>query len=101
MYAYFPSSDATTSCGSSPAGTRPITFSVLGSTIAIDLSFFSNTSKAGEEVWARTELATSKRRNPSDNAQTLLVISSPRKLRIRNASLTGAVQQQRQLWQLS
>src|SRR5437899_3092922 len=78
MYAYFPSSDATISCGSSPAGTRPTTFNVPGSTIAIDLSFFSSTSKAGDGIWASRELPTKNRRHPSDDAHTFLNISSPR-----------------------
>src|SRR5271167_1632669 len=51
MYARLPSWLATTSCGSSPAGTRATILRVAGSTRASALSSFSRTSSAGDGVW--------------------------------------------------
>src|ERR1700722_5879028 len=58
MYATRPSVDATISCGSVPAGTRATIFMLAGSTIAIALSLFSNTSSAADGVCAATDAAT-------------------------------------------
>src|SRR5579864_740189 len=56
MYASFPSSDATISCGSGPEGMRASTWSVAGSTIATVLSLFANTRSVPDELWANAVL---------------------------------------------
>src|SRR5216683_2514158 len=60
MYAYLPSGEDSTSCGSGPAGTRPTIFRDAGSTIASVLSLFSRMSKAGDGVCASTQLVATK-----------------------------------------
>src|SRR5438874_89627 len=60
MYASLPSSDAITSWGSWPAGTRATTCKLSGSTMASVSSLFSSTSSAGGEgICAETRIATS------------------------------------------
>src|ERR1700722_13724205 len=57
MKASLPSSDATISCGSGPAGMRARTCKVEGSTMATVLSLFASTRSANDDSCADAPLA--------------------------------------------
>src|SRR5215475_4981978 len=64
MYARRPSSDTTTSCGSSPAGTRATGCRLAASTITSELSLLSRTRSAADGVSAaRAPTAASRQTN--------------------------------------
>src|SRR5207248_4289328 len=69
MYASLPFGDATISCGSGPVGTRATICKFAGSTIASELSLFSNTSNAEEGVCTAVKFAATKKTPSTDAPQ--------------------------------